>query len=100
MPWGRPDDERRAGRLAVLDPKLRELAASGMNLATMAERLQVNDRALSARARRIGLVLQQSRGRQFGAMRRNRNEMEDYDGQARRIPMLSDLVPLRSLGQV
>jgi hypothetical protein len=82
----------------ALDPKLRKLAESGMPLVDIAKRLQICDRAISARAKRIGLVIQQSRGGQFGAMRRNRDETDDYDGQARRIPTLNELVKLRSLG--
>jgi hypothetical protein len=82
----------------ALDPILREMAASGMHLAAIARRLQIDDRAVSAHAKRIGVVIRKGEGRRFGA-EKPREATVDHERGARRIPSLAELCPLKSLGK-
>lgn len=77
-----------------LDARLRALAASGLTLSVIAERLEVNSRALSAHAKRIGVVIQNSDGRPRAPAR---PATVVYEAEARGISSLAELVPSASL---
>jgi hypothetical protein len=83
---------------SALDPTLRALAAEGQNLAAIARRMSIDSGAVSAHARQIGVVIRKGEGNRFTALA-PRSMAGGHEPSARQIPALSELVPLRSLGQ-